>query len=240
MLFVNGVELRGWDAPDAVKRALDAAREAVPANDGRSDRPPAAREKVLGDWRAEPARALPPDRFPRELGPADAPVVITLFGDYQDEFTVAADAAARALVLARDDVRYAFRHFPANQACNPVMEKTLHPLACLAALGAEMAATVQDQDGFWVMHDWLMGHREGFDDAVLLAQAKAMGIDEPLFWDVLKAPELGEPILDDVLAAKELGVESIPAIWVQGKRLARWKLDGEDLLPVVVGEALAK
>lgn len=234
LVYVNGVELRGWDAPGAVARVLDSVTNAPAAA---SDRPANAREKILGDWRAEPVRAIAPAQSARTLGRADAPVVITLFGDYQDEFTVAADRELRALVLARDDVRYVYRYFPANTACNPGLPRTLHPLACLAALGAELAAALQGESGFWVMHDWLMEHREGFDDAKLLAQAKVMGIDETAFWEVLKSAELGSAIADDVAAAKELGVESIPAIWIDGRRLMRWQSGSESLFPVVIDEA---
>lgn len=238
LVFVNGVELRGWDADGAVARALDAVR--TPAADAAADAPPPAREKVLGDWRAEPKRTLPPDRFPRALGRADAPVSIVLFGDYQDEFTVRADAAIRTLALGRDDVRYDFRHFPANQACNPGLERTLHPLACLAAMGAEAAAQIQESNGFWTMHDWLMEHRTDFDDAVLVEHAKVLGMERELFWEVLQSKEVTDAIYDDVLAAKELDVASIPAIWVGGKFLARWQVDGVSVLPEVVEEALGE
>ncbi|MBI5362398.1 MAG: thioredoxin domain-containing protein [Planctomycetes bacterium] len=237
MVFVNGVELRGWDAEGAITRALESVRD--DARDAAADRPAGAREKILGDWRAESVKRMPPDRFPRVLGRADARVVITLFGDFLDEFTVTADRAARAQALAHDDVRYEYRHFPTNQACNPVVPRTIHKLACLAAMGAEASAQVQESAGFWTMHDWLMEHRVGFDDAVLQDRAVEMGMERPLFWEVLQAQEILDAIYDDVLAAKELGVESIPAIWVNEKRLARWQLEGEDLFPVVIEEARA-
>lgn len=233
LVYVNGVELRGWDAPGAIARGLDAAQSAP----GAVDRPAGAREKILGDWRAEPVHTFAPALFPRWLGPRDAPVTITLFGDYQDEFTVAADRELRALALARDDVRYTYRHFPANTACNPGLPRTLHPLSCLAALGAELAGALQGESGYWVMHDWLMEHREGFDDARLLAEAQALGIEETTFWEVLKSAELGAAITDDVAAATELGVDTIPAIWIDGKRLMRWQSGSESLFPVVIDEA---
>ena len=55
--------------------------------------------------------------------------------------------------------------------------------------------------------------------------------------EVLKAGELGDAIFDDVAAAREAGVESIPALFVNGRWLARWQCEGENLLPIVVEEA---
>jgi len=239
LLYVNGVELRGWHAPDALRRTLDGVLAAAPpAARADGDRPPDAREKILGDWRAEAPRALAPDAFPRRFGAADAEVVIVLFGDYQDEFTAAADTAVRTLVGRRTDLRYEYRHFPTNQACNPAMERTIHPLSCLAALGAEAAAQIGEEEAFWTMHEWLMTNPKLLDDATLAAQAERQGIAAELWWEVLKAGELSDALFDDVAAAREAGVESIPALFVDGKWLARWQCAGEDLLPVVVEEAL--
>jgi protein-disulfide isomerase len=236
LVFVNGVELRGWQAPGALARTVAELR-ARGATAPHADRPPEARERFLAAWRDAPREALPPDPAPHALGPADARVRVVLFGDYLEPFTCAADLSLRETALRRGDVRYEFRHFPVNPDCNPAAETKLHPLACLAALAAEAFAVLQGEDGFWTMHDWLVTHREGFDHAALEAGAQGLGVGREALWDALLKPELPARIAEDALAAKQLGLTSIPLIFVNGKRVDRWKAGDEDLLPAIVAEA---
>ncbi|MBI1849649.1 MAG: thioredoxin domain-containing protein [Planctomycetes bacterium] len=241
MIFVNGVELRGWNAPDAVLRTiatLEAKRPA--ATTAESDRPALALEKSLGDWREAPTVAMPPDAFPRTLGPDSAPVSIVVFGDYQEPYTAEVDRTCRTMVKVRSDVRYAFRHYPVDQQCNGTAEKTLHPLACLAARAAEASAALGGIEAFWKMHDWLMTHQGDFNKATVSAEATAIGIEGDVLWEAMQLPELLNSIGDDVAAAKKLGLTAIPMIFVAGKEVQRWKLGEENLLPRIVEEAAKK
>ncbi|MCX5689992.1 MAG: DsbA family protein, partial [Planctomycetota bacterium] len=61
MIFINGVELRGWKAPKALTRAVTAAVAANPPPVAvGQDQPPDARSKYFEDWRAQPKVSLPP------------------------------------------------------------------------------------------------------------------------------------------------------------------------------------
>jgi protein-disulfide isomerase len=241
MIFVNGVELRGWDAPNAVERAVAAAQTGgvVPAT-AAEDRPALALEKSLADWRQAPRVAMPPDAFPRTIGPEHAKVSIVVFGDFQEPNTSDVDVACRTMVSVRSDVQYAFRHFPADKACNPSAEKTLHPLACAAARVAEATAALAGIDVYWQMHDWLMRHPGDFGDANVSAEATRLGLDPDVLRDAAKLPELDRAIADDCAAAKKLGIDAIPFIFVDGRNVPRWKLGDENLLPRIVEEAAKK
>lgn len=235
MVFVNGVELRGTRAPQALERALDAAR-AAPTTTA-VDQPLSARERALALWRTAPRETLPEDARPHVLGRADAPVKIVLFGDYQEPFTCEADITLRALALANPRVSYSFRCFPMNKACNPGLERDLHPRACLAALGAEAAGILQGEDGFWALHDWIITHRGTFDDGTLTTAAAELGMAQKEFWDALVKPESEFWLGEDVRAAKSLNLVQIPLIFVDGRRVAQWKLGDENILPALVAEA---
>ena len=64
--FINGVELRGWEAPNAVARAIEQLAVTNPEPlTAAHDHPPAAREKLIGDWQAGPRRGRRFDRSGR-------------------------------------------------------------------------------------------------------------------------------------------------------------------------------
>lgn len=235
MIFVNGVELRGHSAPNALERSIAEVRAApaVPT----ADQPPSARERFLAEWRNAPRTAVPIDSKPHVLGRADAPVKLVVFGDYQEPFTCEIDVLLRSITLANPRVSYDFRCFPANKNCNPMVEKEIHPLACMAALGAEAAGILQGEDGFWALHDWLMTHRAEFNDATMTAAAEELGMARSDFWNALVKPDIQFWTGDDVSAARQLGLKQIPLIFVDGRRVDHWKAGDENLLPTIVAEA---
>ena len=143
----------------------------------------------------------------------------------------------RSITLENPRVSYDFRCFPANKACNNSMEKDLHPLACLAALGAEAAGVMQGEDGFWAMHDWLMTHRESFNDGTLTAAAAELGMERDDFWKAMATPEIQLWTAEDVRAARAQTLTQIPLIFIDGRRVGRWKSGDENLLPVMIAEA---
>ncbi|MBU0617116.1 MAG: thioredoxin domain-containing protein, partial [Planctomycetes bacterium] len=106
-ILINGVELRGWEAPNAVARAIEklAATNPEPLS-AAHDQPPAAREKLIGDWRAELRRQIPPAPAFRSSGPEDVTARVVMFGDYQHSGTAETDALIREVLAQRDDVRY--------------------------------------------------------------------------------------------------------------------------------------
>ena len=96
MIFINGVEVRGWTVPNALAKAVDAvAATNPPPGDASHDRPPPAREKYIGDWRAQPALNLPRDAREWTTGPSDASIRVVAWGDYQEPYTAKADIKLR-------------------------------------------------------------------------------------------------------------------------------------------------
>lgn len=235
MVFVNGVELRGWRTAGALELAVDAARSA--RSTPGQDRAPEARARYVDLWRSAAITTLPVDPNEHVLGRRDARVQIVVWGDYQEPTTAAVDVELRNLALQRSDVAYTFRAFPVNTACNKVVLKTQYPLACLAALGVQAAARVQGNDGFWALHDWLMTHRDQLDDETMTQAAMELGIARDAFWDALRSPELPEAVTADVEAARAVGVASIPLVFVNGRRVEYWSVGGVSLWPEIVEEA---
>lgn len=160
MIFVNGVELKGWNAPNALIRTVtELAAANPPRRMPTADQPPLALQKYVEDWQDEPVRNLPPDRVAHTLGREDAAIQIVLWGDYQEPGTAMADAAARQFASGRADVAYTFRHYPFNSDCNPNLPYPRHVLACWAAHAAEAAGALGGEEAYWKMHAWLMDNQ---------------------------------------------------------------------------------
>ncbi len=247
MIFVNGVELRGWHVPQALLRTVEAvAATNPPPRTAAADRPPTALEKFIGDWRENTALRLPADRTPHTQGPADAAVRVVLWGDFAEPLSREVDRRIRALVAERGDVHYAWRHFPFNSDCNPQLKDRRFPHACRLAAAAEAAALLGGEDAYWRMHAWLIEHAEGFSEDALPAAAAAVGLDPAALLAALDSAEARAAIADDVQASTRFpvlrlgwprGIHGIPALFVQGKFVPRPVLSGQDVIGAIVSEA---
>ena len=212
MIFINGIELKGWDAPNALKRTVEQiAATNPPARTAAFDHPPEASEKYVEDWEDEPQRSMPPDKQAWMLGPEKAKVRVVVWGDYQEKGSSEADAVIRAYLTNHPDVSYTFRHYPFNSDCNPNLPYQRHPLACWASRAAEAAGRLAGSDGYWRMHAWLMQNY----DMPLRAAAEKYNVD---------AIELGTALF--TLAEKD-----------RTKNVAKLKLDVDAVLAAMQAAA---
>ncbi len=235
MIFINGVELKGFNVRGALTRTVaEVALQNPPPRTHTADHPPAALEKYVSDWRTGGLRGLGSDTHPHALGPADAPVTIVVWGDLVEPGSARADSTIRALVAARRDVRYEFRLFPANQACNPVVPRTIFENSCLAAKAAEGAGLLGGEEAYWRMHAWLMGRRERVDQAGLLAAARSQGLDPQRLLAAMERPEVAAAIEEDSRAGQQMGLTSIPLLLVNRRVVPRWEREGVSVLDRIV------
>jgi protein-disulfide isomerase/uncharacterized membrane protein len=227
MIFINGVELKGWLAPSALIRAVDdlAASNPPPGN-AIQDRPPSALEKYLSDWREQPRQALRRGTWAWTMGPDRARVKVVLWGDYQEAYTGEADAILRRVTASRNDTSYTFRHYPLDRKCNPATPKTRHPVACYAARAAEAVGTIAGDDGYWAMHAWLFDHADRLGEQSLREVAAELGIDEGSLFAEMEAPEIKDAIAEDAEAGKAAGLRNVPCIFINEQLVPRWRLDG--------------
>ena len=238
-VFINGVELRGWNAPRGVTRAITelAATSPTPLT-AASDRPPPALEKLIGDWQAERKHTIPSRDPARRLGPDSPAVEIVIFGDYQHDGTAEADAQVRNFVAERSDVRYEYRHFPFNKDCNPIVQKeSKYPLACQAAYAAEAAAALGGPAAFWDLHAWLFANQQDFSDETLREAATAIGLDADALLAAMRDPARRQAVVEDAKLCRRLGSSSLPTIFIDGRRVPKWKLEDRSILADIVAVA---
>src|SRR3978361_66076 len=110
--------------------------------------------------------AVPVGKDDHVQGPADAPVTLVEYGDYECPYCGAAYPMGKAITRRLGaKVRFVFRNMPLNQA---------HPHAELAAEAAEAAGA---QGKFWEMHDALFERQEALAPEDLLAYAAELELD---------------------------------------------------------------
>ncbi|MCM3883625.1 DsbA family protein [Frankia sp. R82] len=137
-------------------------------------------------------------------GPADAPILVVEYGDFQCPYCAQAAPVLRELVDTSDgQVRLVFRHFPVYD---------VHPYALTAALAAEAAGA---QGQFWEMHDRLFAGQDRLADKFLRAYAGALGVDGDLVIGDAAQP-YGDAVEADYTLAIEQGVRGTPSIFLGG------------------------
>lgn len=251
MIFINGVEFKGWQVAGALGRTIaEVAARNPPPLKATADRPSLAATKDVQDWRDQQMRTMPPDTRSWSMGAASASaapagsrfVDVILFGDYQEPFTAAMDIAIRDFMNAKPNIRYTFRHFPIDPKINPtlpeqVRPEALHPLAGRAAQAAEAAGSLGGVKGYWKMHAWLMSNLQSFNDDALRAAARKMGLDPDALLAEMGKPEITAAIVDDSRAAQQLGLNAVPFVFVNGKWLWRTTREGENVALRVIEAA---
>jgi protein-disulfide isomerase/uncharacterized membrane protein len=237
-IFINGVELRGWETPGAIESAVAAAINAAPtATDAQADRPLDAAECALSQWRTASPITM---TYRPALDPAfvkAAPVRIVIFGDYQDAFTAEADKILREYAQTWAGTLYQFRHFPANTQCNPAVKVNPHPMACRMARAVEAARIIGTEESRTAIHAWLFEHQRDYSDAGLRQLASSLGVDATMIVTAQRDARVQTAIAEDVTAGAALGITSLPAIFINERPLTIWKTEHGELLSKVLDEA---
>jgi protein-disulfide isomerase len=173
------------------------------------------RARVLWKSLREPIDASGP-----AIGPADAPVTIVEYSDFQCPYCARLEPTLRRIRAAYPDrVRLVFRHYPLRQ---------LHANAAGAAAAAACAAR---QDRFWEMHDALFLRPARLEPAALHDKAAGVGLDMAAFDACLTSGQGAAAVKVDETAAESLMLVSTPSSFVNGRYV-----DGAQ--PYAVWEAL--
>lgn len=161
------------------------------------------REKGAVKITLEPFRLSVEAKGPSK-GPADAPVTIVSFADYECPYCArAAESLEEARAKFPNKVRIVFRDFPLD----------FHPNAIPAAIAARCAGA---QGQYYAMHDKLFADQKSLDPATLKAHAEALKLDAAKFEACFGDPSHLAAIGADQAAGKALGVEGTPAFFVNG------------------------
>jgi protein-disulfide isomerase len=139
-------------------------------------------------------------------GPADAPVTIIEYSDFQCPYCKKAQPSAHAVEEKyKGKVRFVFMHLPL----------AMHKMARPAALAA---AAADKQGKFFEYHDALFAS-EGLDDAKLVEIARELGLDVPRWDSDRKSTEIDKIVTADQRTAEKWKLSSTPTFFVNGYKI---------------------
>jgi thiol-disulfide isomerase/thioredoxin len=137
------------------------------------------------------------------MGPADAPVAIAVFNDFQCPY------CARLFPLLKqvldtypEEVKLVFKHFPLRN----------HRFARQAAVAALAAGR---QGKFWEFQNLLFSNFSQLSDQKVQEIAKELSLDEKLFKKDLKDPKIVAAINKDIRDGTKAGVRGTPTVFVK-------------------------
>jgi protein-disulfide isomerase len=139
-------------------------------------------------------------------GPADAPLTLVEYGDFQCPYCVEAHAAVGEIERRyAGRLRFVFRQFPL---------RAIHQYAEAAAEAAEAAGA---QGRFWEMYDQLFAHSSALEAKNLRAYAQAAGVPDIDRFVREVRDGTYTAILDRSLEEGERsGVEGTPSFFING------------------------
>ncbi len=141
------------------------------------------------------------------MGPANAPITLVEFSDFQCPYCSKAVAQINATLKAYpNDVRLIFKQYPLVE---------LHPAAAISA-AASLAA--HQQGKFWPMHDVMFANRPKLSRQWILAWAQEIGLDMKRFTADLDSDAIKKAVLRDQADGDKAGVEGTPTVFLNGQR----------------------
>ncbi len=138
-------------------------------------------------------------------GPADAPVVLVEYTDYQCPYCDRAQPTIDA-VLERygDSVVHVFKNLPL-------------PMHQQATLAAEAALCAGDQGKFWELHDWLFANKNNISRDTLVTTAETLELDMETFTACVDARTHRAVVEDDMAEANRFGIRGTPGFAINGR-----------------------
>ena len=138
-------------------------------------------------------------------GPADAPIVLVEFSDFQCPYCQrATETIAQLVEQYGDQIRLVYKDYPLPS----------HPEAFKAA---EAGNCANEQGLFWELHDKMFETQDALDVEALKTYATELGLDEGAFAACLDEGRFAAHVEGDLALGREYGVSSTPTIFINGR-----------------------
>lgn len=149
------------------------------------------------------------------VGPADAPVTLAIFSDFQCGFCREEAKILRSNLLSAypDKVRMVFVDFPLTQ---------IHDWAQQAAVSGRCVAA-QSGEKFWAYHDWVFDEQpalsKGNFSEKFLAWSGKNNLDALQLSRCVQDPNVNKAVTTSFEEALALGLTSTPTLFVNGRQI---------------------
>jgi protein-disulfide isomerase len=138
-------------------------------------------------------------------GPADAPVTIVEYSDFQCPFCSRVVPTLDELQKKYPGkVRLVFKDFPL-------------PSHAEAPKASEAAHCAGEQGKYWEMHDKMFGNQQALKVADLKASAGSLGLDQGKFDQCLDSGKYKAKVEAAVAEGQKMGVQSTPTLYMNGR-----------------------
>lgn len=146
-------------------------------------------------------------------GPANAPVIVVAYSDFQCPTCRSLHFVLRGLLPQYPNVRVVFKDFPLAQ---------IHPWAMTAHTAARCAYQ-QSPDAFWKMHDMIYEQQDIISassvwDSMLDFAAKS-ALDRDTFRACMTSPDVKTFLESSIKEGVALRVANTPTVFVNGRRM---------------------
>ncbi len=140
------------------------------------------------------------------LGPADAPITIIEFSDYQCPYCRKWDLEAWPKIQAAypGKVRLVYRDFPLY---------SIHPESEPAAIAAYCAG---EQNKYWEFHDLLFSDQLPFGQDSYIKYAAQISLNADQFKQCITAQKFKDNVSNNYNYASNLGISSTPTFFING------------------------
>lgn len=162
------------------------------------------------EYLVDPLRYVVSASIGYSVGPADAPVTIVEFSDFECPYCARLlPTLERLRAEYTGKVRIIYRHYPLT---------SIHPYAWKAA---EAALCAGEQGRFWELHDLMFADQDDLSVTAIKALVGLVGpMDTVAFDACLDSGRYSETVAADVRAGDALGVSGTPALFVNGRPLS--------------------
>jgi protein-disulfide isomerase len=162
-------------------------------------------DKYKAEYLLEPIRVEVASAGHPAKGPANAPVTIVEFSDFECPFcSRVVPTMEQVRAKYGDKVRLVFRQFPL----------AFHQKAQKAA---EASLCANDQGKFWEMHDAMFANQQALAVDALKAKAAELGLNAESFNSCIDSGKHAAAVKADLDAGAAAGVSGTPAMFVNGR-----------------------
>ena len=138
-------------------------------------------------------------------GPANAPIVLVEYTDYQCPYCSRVQPTITALMERYEgQVLHVFKNLPL-------------PNHQQAQLASEAALCAQDQGQFWEFHDWLFENQRTMNKDSMVAESGELGMDAELFAACVDQHTYTETVDADMREARGFGITGTPGFMINGR-----------------------
>ena len=156
----------------------------------------------------EPDRTKVETKGHPSKGPANAPVTIVEFSDFECPYCSGLFPTLRRVEETyKDKIRIVYRQFPLNN---------IHPHAQKAA---EASLCANDQDKFWQLHDAMFVDQQNLTIEDLKSKAATLSLNATTFSSCLDSGKHAAIIRDSIAEGSKAGVDGTPALFINGRFL---------------------